>query len=97
MLETNEIYLGDVDQITLTNEELGMNGTVLASCQPTNVDQLLKPPVRSRKVLTVPRWPKLGHQSYEGIGVSWLLIKCVDCTQGKHLNYCITFRKPQIS
>ena len=32
--ETRDLYLGDVDNITLSSAELGMNESLLASCQP---------------------------------------------------------------
>ena len=38
IIETRDLYLGDVDNITLTSAELGMSGSVLATCQPPQND-----------------------------------------------------------
>ncbi len=73
LIETRDLYLGDVDNITLTSAELGMSGSELASCQPPKeefgefIDTTCKVTEQIASGLKVA--PSLAFQSYEGIGI----------------------------
>jgi hypothetical protein len=99
LVETRGVYLGDVEQITLTSAALGMSGTTLATCTPPSMSDTTfteaSCDVTEDTASGLKSTPSLAYQSYEGIGVFLVpTSEALSSLDGNEVNYKITFRKP---
>ncbi|MEK9982096.1 MAG: hypothetical protein VW993_10200, partial [Deltaproteobacteria bacterium] len=99
LVETKDVYLGDVEKITLTNEALGMNGAVLATCTPPSMSGSTFTEASCSVTDDISSGlksaPSLVYQSYDGVGIFITpTSSALSSLNGKEIGFKILFRTP---
>ena len=99
LVETQGVYLGDVEKITLTSEALGMSGATVATCTPPSMNGTLFTEASCEVTKDIASGltsvPSLVYQSYEGLGLFVApTSSALTDLNGEEVQYKITFRKP---